>query len=77
MKLCLLHPKDVEHLGWKSFEKPHGLLSPGVGFPPPTSFFRVAPPMNESTPPPQSGVAGTWTCLGDGVRKEEGMGHKL
>ena len=53
MKLCLLHPKDVEHLGWKSFENPHGLLSPDVGFPPPTAFFRVAPPMDESTPAPR------------------------
>ena len=25
LKLRLLHPKDVEPLGWKSFEKPPGL----------------------------------------------------
>ena len=25
LKLCLLHRKDVEPLGWKSCEKPHGL----------------------------------------------------
>ena len=25
VKLHLLHPEDVQLLGWKSFEKPHGL----------------------------------------------------
>ena len=56
---------------WKTLWAPCLLV---LGFPPPTPFLRITPPMDE---PPQSGVAGTWMCPGDGVRKEEGMGHKL
>ena len=33
LTLRLLHPKDVEPLGWKSFEKPVGSMSPGGGVP--------------------------------------------
>ena len=49
MKLRLLHPKDVEPLGWKSFENPVGSMSPGVGVPTSSLFLGVAPPMDEST----------------------------
>ena len=37
VKLLLLHPKDVKPLGWKSFEKPGGSMSPGDQVP--TSSF--------------------------------------
>ena len=56
---------------WKTLWAPCLLV---LGFPPPNPFLRIAPPMDE---PPQSGVAETWMCPGDGVRKEEGIGHKL
>ena len=52
VKVHPLYPKDVEPLGWKSSEKPHGLhCLLIVGFPPLASFLRVAPPMAESTFP--------------------------
>ena len=42
VKLRLLHPKDVEALGWKSFGKPCGLhVSWWWGSHLPTSFLRV------------------------------------
>ena len=37
LKLHLLRPEDVEPLGWKSFGKPLGSMSPGVWVP--TSSF--------------------------------------
>ena len=64
VKLHLLHPKDVEPLGWKSFEKPPGfhvsrwrvshLQLPSLGSP--HLWWKH---------PPQSGVAGTGMCPGD------------
>ena len=75
VKLCLLHPKDVEPLGWKSFEKPRGLLSPGGGVPPPVYFLRVAQAMGASVL--HKVVLQELGCVQEtGVRKEEGMGHK-
>ena len=53
VKLCLLHPKDVEPLGWKRFEKPQGLhvswcwgshlQPPSLGF----SHLWMKPPSTE------------------------------
>ena len=46
VKLHLLHPKEVELLGWKSFGKPPWAPCLQVMvFPPPASFLRVTPPM--------------------------------
>ena len=75
VKLLLLHPKDVEPLGWKSFEKTWVPCLLVLGFPPPASFLRVTPPMDKSTLPRV--VLQQLGCVqGTGVRKEEGMGHK-
>ena len=46
-----------------------------VGFPPPASFLRVAPPMDESTLP-RVVLQELGFVQGTGVRKEEGMGQK-
>ena len=77
VKLCLLLPKDVQPLGWKSSEKPCGPhVSWCWSFPPPASFLRVAPPMDESTLP-RVVLQELGFVQVTGVRKEEGMGHKL
>ena len=76
MKLFLLHPKEVEPLDWKNFEKIWVSCLLVLGFPPPASFLRVIPPMDESTLPRV--VLQQLGCVqGTGVRKEEGMGYKL
>ena len=72
-----LLPKDVQPLGWKSSEKPCGPhVSWCWSFPPPASFLRVAPPMDESTLP-RVVLQELGFVQVTGVRKEEGMGHKL
>ena len=63
VKLFLLHPKDVELLGWKSFEKPPGphvsrwwgshLQLPSLGS-----------PQLWWEPPPESCAAEAWMCPG-------------
>ena len=73
VELRLLHPKDVGPLGWKSFEKPQGLhVSWWWG-----SHLQPLPwgrPTYGWKHSPQSGVAGTGICPGDG--EEEGTGHR-
>ena len=72
-----LLPKDVQPLGWKSSEKPCGPhVSWCWSFPPPASFLRVAPPMDESTLP-RVVLQELGFVQVSGVGKEEGMGHKL
>ena len=62
---------ELEEL-WKAPWAPCLLV---LGFPPPASFLRVIPPMDESTLPRV--VLQQLGCVqGTGVRKEEGMGHK-
>ena len=50
VKLCLTHPKDSGAAGpeelWKD---PWAWCLLAIGFPPPSSFLRVAPPMDDST----------------------------
>ena len=61
----LLHPKDVEPLGWKSYEKPPGLHVSqcwGSHLQPPS----LGLPHLWWKHPPESGVAGTGMCSGDG-----------
>ena len=56
VKLHMLHPKGVEPLGWKSFEKPRGLhVSWWWG----SSLLPLGRPTCGWKHPPQSGVAGT------------------
>ena len=68
-KLCLLHPKDVEPLRWKSFEKPRG---PHVSW---WSGPHLQPPSLGSPylwmkAPSKSCVTGSGMCPGD--RGKEG-----
>lgn len=75
MKLRLLHPKDVEPLGWKSFEKPRGLHVSLWGSHLQAPSLPVTPSMDESilhrVGSPELGFV-----QGQGKEKAEGMGHK-
>ena len=69
VKLWLLHPKDVEPLGWRSFEKPCGLHVSwwwGSYLQPPSLGSSIYGWEHS----PQSGVAGKGMCPGD--RGKEG-----
>ena len=75
VKLCLLHPKDVEALSWKSFERPHGLHVSwcwGSHLQPPSLGL---PHLWMKAPSPE-GVAGTGMCPGDRGKEGRRMGHK-
>ena len=58
---------------WKALWAPCLLV---LEFPPPASFLRVAPPMDESTLP-RVVLQELGFVQVSGVGKEEGMGHKL
>ena len=63
-KLHLLHPQDVEPLGWKSCEKPPGLHVSrwwGSHLQPPS----LGSPHLWLKHPPQSGASGTGMCPGE------------
>ena len=75
VELRLLHPKDVEALSWKSFEKPRELHVSwcwGSHLQPP-SLGLLHLWMKARSP---EGVAGTGMCPGDRGKEGRRMGHK-